>query len=700
MATGQNNKNDFLRFSAYSLKDLITRKLSEDSRFTDQIFEGSNLAIIIDLCAYLYQCLVYQLNTAASESMFQDTQLFENITRLVSLLGYQAKGCTPSAIQTYITYSDGDPATVKILPYTRFKLPLVDSRGNQICFSTTLQNTVDDEYVVDTAGKGQPLKVTFRNGRYKMYSQIFTASGLGNEAFTLEGLKSDSFAGSPSYVAQNYIDVYVDTGVDAAPYQKWNFDVNGIFTKSRNIDQLTIENSFYGTASAGGEDQVYTVYLNQNKQYELRFGDGIIGAKLNSGDRVIVMYLDTNGPDGKVDISDIDFNTIHLEHSASMFGMTDNVYRHMFGTKRDQGLSPIVDSDVITSDRVKCKIQSAVQAATEFKPEESVEEIRQNAPNWFKTGNRLITKADYEYFVKTNIDVMNNVFSTTPIADVKCMNNIEYTTTFYKWLYLQGRINHPSHDSRHYFDKSFWNRTDYAYVDPADANNTYLWIKTKNSDISEFVDEYDVGTVEEGLNTKLKPIKTMTTEIKVVKPVYVNFDICAHPIATDNDLRHFRETYLNSSVDKFDPKCESYVEVTLDDNALYANTMVQTDICNIIQNAFNINVCQFGKAVQYEQMLKDIYAITGVKRIRTIYAEGGINGKVVSAVDGLSFASWSPLLNDIWNRDPAVGIDLMVSTSVRALESFQFPRFIGRDKLRDRIVLVKKTMTALNTVLV
>lgn len=26
---------DFLRFSAYSIKDLITRKLSEDSRFTD-----------------------------------------------------------------------------------------------------------------------------------------------------------------------------------------------------------------------------------------------------------------------------------------------------------------------------------------------------------------------------------------------------------------------------------------------------------------------------------------------------------------------------------------------------------------------------------------------------------------------------------------------------------------------------------------
>ena len=65
--------NDFLRFSAYSIKDLITRKLSEDGNFTDQVYEGSNLAILIDIVSYMYQCLIYNLNTAAAESMFADT---------------------------------------------------------------------------------------------------------------------------------------------------------------------------------------------------------------------------------------------------------------------------------------------------------------------------------------------------------------------------------------------------------------------------------------------------------------------------------------------------------------------------------------------------------------------------------------------------------------------------------------------------
>ena len=64
---------DFLKFNAYQIKDLITRKLSENSKFTDQIYEGSNLAILIDIVSYMYQCLILNLNNCASESMFADT---------------------------------------------------------------------------------------------------------------------------------------------------------------------------------------------------------------------------------------------------------------------------------------------------------------------------------------------------------------------------------------------------------------------------------------------------------------------------------------------------------------------------------------------------------------------------------------------------------------------------------------------------
>ena len=67
------SKTDYLRFSAYSIKDLITRKLTSDTKFTDQIYEGSNLAILIDIVSYMYQCLLYNINNAAAESMWADT---------------------------------------------------------------------------------------------------------------------------------------------------------------------------------------------------------------------------------------------------------------------------------------------------------------------------------------------------------------------------------------------------------------------------------------------------------------------------------------------------------------------------------------------------------------------------------------------------------------------------------------------------
>jgi hypothetical protein len=44
----------------------------------------------------MYQVLVYQLNNAAAESMFSDTQIYENISRLVKLIGYNPKGFIPA----------------------------------------------------------------------------------------------------------------------------------------------------------------------------------------------------------------------------------------------------------------------------------------------------------------------------------------------------------------------------------------------------------------------------------------------------------------------------------------------------------------------------------------------------------------------------------------------------------------------------
>ena len=94
MATRSNT--DYVRFSAFSIKDLIIRKLAQDSKFTDQIYSGSNLNILIDIFSYIAQTLLYSINTVASESMFQDTKIYENINRLCAFLGYNPHGMNPA----------------------------------------------------------------------------------------------------------------------------------------------------------------------------------------------------------------------------------------------------------------------------------------------------------------------------------------------------------------------------------------------------------------------------------------------------------------------------------------------------------------------------------------------------------------------------------------------------------------------------
>lgn len=75
------------------------------------------------------------------------------------------------------------------------------------------------------------------------------------------------------------------------------------------------------------------------------------------------------------------------------------------------------------------------------------------------------------------------------VIDVKAMNNTEYIASFFKWLYLNGRQSHGS--GRYYFNnQQFWNQFQYVMADPADANNTYLWIKSDTNGNTE--DGYDV----------------------------------------------------------------------------------------------------------------------------------------------------------------------------------------------------------------
>jgi len=400
-----------------------------------------------------------------------------------------------------------------------------------------------------------------------------------------------------------------------------------------------------------------------------------------------VFYLDTNGPDGKVDFQDVNQKSLRFRHSAADFGMSDQMYKEFFGL--DQGdVKNIVDG----WDDVGAAVSFRAGSSSTPALEESVEDIRENAPMNFMAGNRLVTRTDYEYYLKSAH--MVNVVGED-VVDVKCMNNWEYMASFYRWLYqlgVNGKLveyadavaDPPRPSPDRYLQKANFIRYEYFYADAADANNIYIWLKTPSGG-------FDVARTTSNLNQQLQPIKVMTAEIVACKAIDVEFAVCAAP------YEYVLKNYLGSGYDVqagIDRQCESYIEVTLDDNAVCVPSSVKSDVREAILQAFDVNRCSLGQVVRFDQILDGIYAIDGVVKVRTVFRYYDSEGMERSrAYDGLSFASWSDAKGLI-----RYGDDLNVSNTMRQLEDFQFPVFSGADTLDSRIKVIKKSLANVNTI--
>lgn len=692
------HSTDFLRFSAYSMKDLITRKLSEDTKLTDQIYEGSNASILIDLMSYLYQCLVYQLNNAASESMFSDVQLYKNISRLVKLIGYNPRGFCPSSIESYVVSKSGQSLRQVQIPfYSRVDTGLLDANGKQIFFSTKRDmsaKNLDDYDSTTVDGESQTLTensmqtVMLYNGQWKLYHTVFTASGVENETFFLEDLLSDS--DQDKYVSHEFIDVFIkhyDSATGQWTFDRaWECDLNGIFVGYSSGTTTLFNNETAFKSLYPGRYKVYTVQLNEDKSYSLKFGNGIVGRKLTPGDKVYVFYLDSNGLDGKIDISDVDTSSLKFVNSPDMLGMSESEYYQLYVSPSNGYLT---DSEYNDAYEIMFKLDSS----TTPKLEEDPDEIRKNAPMWFSTGNRLVTKFDYEYYIK---NTASSKLGTSDLLDVKCMNNWEYMASFYKWLYTLGvQGNYVTYSAElgvdttssptRYLSKDNFTRHDYFFADAADANNLYIWMKTSG-------EGFDAASTTLNLENLLSPIKLMTAELVACKAVDVCFDICASPV------EYAIQQYLMEFDDSagFDSECESYIEITLDDNNVYVMSTIQSDVQDAILESFNTQAMSFGQNVDFSQALNSIYAINGISRVRTVFnppQELQSLGMRPRALDGLAFASWT-------NADDLIklGDDLVVSNSSRKLEDFQFPVFAGKANLLKRIKIIKKSLSTVNTI--
>jgi len=425
MATNNTNfnnynipSNEYVAFDATSLRQLILDRLNTTQVFTDQNYIGSNLASVIDIVAYTFNTLMYYLNKTASESMFTEAQLYENINRIVKLLDYNPLGYQTSTLPFSATVDTLNAGTYTIPRYTSVSV-------NGIKFSFNSEQTFVKTVSLSSEGLTElSSQALLYQGSYQEYP-LYTAIGDENEMVLLSpatNINIDHFN----------IDVYVNRN---------NLGIWSQYTKSNS---LYLENSIA---------EKYEIRLNGNNQYEITFGDDINGVKLQPNDKVAVYYLQSDGSVGEVGKNAItsakatEYNTTQFNQIIASV-LSNNSY------------------DIISNSDLAYISFSNKSASTPVQTIQTPDEIRAAAPSVFRSQYRLVTENDYKSFINTNFSNL--------ISDVTVVDNITYTTQYLQYFYNLG-LTDPSLNGRALFNQ-------FQFSDACNFNNVYLFIVPRTVD--------------------------------------------------------------------------------------------------------------------------------------------------------------------------------------------------------------------------
>ena len=327
---------NFTNLDFDQIKTSIKDYLRSNSNFTDYDFDGSNLSVLIDVLAYNTYISSYNANMISNEVFIDGATLRENVVSLAKTIGY--------------------------VPRSR-----KSSRANISFF-------------VDTTGfSTNPLTLTLKRGTICTSSTSF-----GNTSYTFSIPNDITVPVANGIAFFDSIDVYEGTfltsnftvnSLNPAPPQRYildnaNIDTSSIQVSVRNSQNSTISRKFLPSDSifeVTSTSRVFFIQEIEDQRYELIFGDGIFGEKLENLNYIESSYIVTNGEDGN-GISSFTFNG----------RITDNN-----GVVVTSGVS-LVTTNIIS------------EGGKEI---ESVQSIKNYAPRIYASQNRAVTSNDYEALI-------------------------------------------------------------------------------------------------------------------------------------------------------------------------------------------------------------------------------------------------------------------------------------------------------------
>jgi hypothetical protein len=315
------------------IKTSIKDYLRANSNFTDFDFEGSNFSVLIDTLAYNTYITAFNSNMVVNESFLDSATLRENVVSLARNIGYVPRSRTAaSAVVSFTIQPKTSTQTVTL----QAGLVCTGSSGGTSYIFSVPDNTTAS--VVN--GVASFNNLTVKQGTF--LKKEFTVDGSLDQRFILEN----------SYIDTSTIRVYVKGTGDSGLGKPYTL-VDNIF----EVDSTS---------------KIYLIQEVKDEKYELLFGDGVFGKKLENNAVITVTYIITDGKDG---------------NGASSFTFA--------GSVKNENDAIEIPNNTITI--------STIQSAQNGSDIESIDSIRRFAPRLYSSQYRAVTARDYETIIKSKI---------------------------------------------------------------------------------------------------------------------------------------------------------------------------------------------------------------------------------------------------------------------------------------------------------
>tara|TARA_B100001113_G_scaffold62827_1_gene47953 strand:+ start:3899 stop:5836 length:1938 start_codon:yes stop_codon:yes gene_type:complete len=338
---------NFANLDFDQIKETLTQYIKSNSNFTDYDFEGSNLSTIIDVLAYNTYITSYNANMVSNEVFIDSATLRENVVALARNIGYLPR--SRKASRTNISFFV-DVTNLGVSPSSlTLKSGPVVSSGNQFG---------DESFVF---GITEDKTVSVKDGFAEFFDcPVFEGTNV-TQSFEVDLLNLDQ-----KFILTNS-GIDIDTLVVNVASNRGS-SVSVTYSRQDDLFNPTTGKTVTGTSN------IYFIQEVADERYELIFGDGVFGRKLNQGDVITVNYITTNAETAN-GISNFNFSG---QLAYTMDGTTSTV---------TSGIS------LVTTDA----------PSTGGEPIESVDSIRKFAPQVYSTQNRALTANDYEILIPNKI---------------------------------------------------------------------------------------------------------------------------------------------------------------------------------------------------------------------------------------------------------------------------------------------------------